>query len=195
LTEAAVRQRGRPSARQRILEAAEAVAQKVGPAHLSLEAVAERAGISKGGLLYHFPSKQALIVAVIEQHISQIECVRRKAEAQAASSPCPVANGHIEAFKHKMQDDSTVPPGILAALAETPALLEPFRDYNRRFVERIDRTKPGWEMAMIAFYMVEGMKALQIFASDPLPAAERRQVLEAMKTLISSCADRAEPAA
>ncbi|MBB5752373.1 TetR family transcriptional regulator [Prosthecomicrobium pneumaticum] len=184
MTETAAR-RGRPSARQRILEAAEAVAQQVGPAHLSLDAVAERAGVSKGGLLYHFPSKQALIVAVIEQHIHEIECARERAEAEQPPSSCPVATGHIDAFAQKLCSNADgVPPGILAALAETPALLEPFRDFNRRFVERLDRSKPNWETAMIAFYVVEGMKALQIFGADPLDLDSRRSVLDAMRRLV-----------
>lgn len=42
--------------KQRILDAAAEIARELGPGHLSLEAVATRAGVSKGGLLYHFPS-------------------------------------------------------------------------------------------------------------------------------------------
>ena len=51
------------SARERILEAAERVITEVGAAHLTLDAVAQAAGVSKGGLLYHFPSKESLLVA------------------------------------------------------------------------------------------------------------------------------------
>ena len=33
---------------------------------LTLDAVAKRAGVSKGGLLHHFPSKHALLMAMVE---------------------------------------------------------------------------------------------------------------------------------
>jgi AcrR family transcriptional regulator len=56
----------RAGARDRILEAAYALAQTAGVAALTLEAVAEKAEVSKGGLLYHFPSKQALIAGMVE---------------------------------------------------------------------------------------------------------------------------------
>ena len=46
-------------ARDRILEAAERVVAEVGAARLTLDVVAQAAGVSKGGLLYHFPSKRA----------------------------------------------------------------------------------------------------------------------------------------
>lgn len=46
-----------------LIEAALAILQKQGTQHLTLEMVAKQAGVSKGGLLHHFPSKDALIEA------------------------------------------------------------------------------------------------------------------------------------
>ena len=54
-------------ARERILEAAERVVGDVGAARMTLEGVAQAAGVSKGGLLYHFPTKEALTEAMIER--------------------------------------------------------------------------------------------------------------------------------
>src|SRR5262245_16643152 len=42
-------------ARDRIVEAAERVVTDIGAARLTLDGVAQAAGVSKGGLLYHFP--------------------------------------------------------------------------------------------------------------------------------------------
>ena len=64
---------GRPSSRQRILEAAEALAREQGPGNISLDAVAARAGLSKGGLLYNFPTKAKLLEALVEMHIERAE--------------------------------------------------------------------------------------------------------------------------
>lgn len=47
--------------RRRLLEATGRVVLKQGVAGLTLEAVAQAAGVSKGGLLHHYPSKDALI--------------------------------------------------------------------------------------------------------------------------------------
>ena len=40
---------------------------KTGAGKLTLDAVAERAGLSKGGLLYNFPTKDALLQAMIQR--------------------------------------------------------------------------------------------------------------------------------
>ena len=55
------------SARERLLEAACAVAERSGVAALTLDAVAAEAGVSKGGLLYHFPSKEALLSGMVDR--------------------------------------------------------------------------------------------------------------------------------
>ena len=57
---------------ERLLDAAERLVSEVGAGHLTLEAVARAAGVSKGGLLYHFPSKEALLQAMIDRHLRDI---------------------------------------------------------------------------------------------------------------------------
>jgi len=46
--------------RETVLAAARDVISREGASHLTMEAVATEAGVSKGGLLYYFPSKDAL---------------------------------------------------------------------------------------------------------------------------------------
>jgi AcrR family transcriptional regulator len=59
----------RPSNRSRLLDAAEKRLLEHGPKGLVLDAIAADAGVSKGGLLYHFPSKEALAAALVERMV------------------------------------------------------------------------------------------------------------------------------
>lgn len=52
--------------RQKLLEAGRQVAFDLGVAALTVEGVARQAGVSKGAVLYHFPSKDQLLSAVLE---------------------------------------------------------------------------------------------------------------------------------
>lgn len=52
--------------RDKILTAAAKVVLEQGALRMTLEAVASKAGVSKGGLLYHFPSKDALVEGMID---------------------------------------------------------------------------------------------------------------------------------
>ena len=55
--------------RARILEAAERIVTEMGAAHLRLGLVADLAAVSKGGLLYHFDSKESLLGALAERYL------------------------------------------------------------------------------------------------------------------------------
>lgn len=54
----------------KILNAARAVASRDGAGKITIDAVAQEAGLSKGGVLYNFPSKKALISGLLDQMIS-----------------------------------------------------------------------------------------------------------------------------
>src|SRR5436309_12912230 len=55
--------------RQQILMAANKIVQRDGVARLTIDAVAREAKLSKGGVLYHFPSKEALVSGMVMDHI------------------------------------------------------------------------------------------------------------------------------
>jgi AcrR family transcriptional regulator len=56
-----------------LLDAAEEILCGQGSAALTLSAVADRAGVSKGGLLYHYGSKEALIKGMVERLIEDFD--------------------------------------------------------------------------------------------------------------------------
>lgn len=87
--------------RAKLLQAASDLAREHGAQAVTLDAVAERAAVSKGGLQYHFRSKQALLDALFEQTIAGFQ--RRVAE-RAAADPMP-AGAQARAYLHVSVDD------------------------------------------------------------------------------------------
>lgn len=61
----------RTSSRPEILDAALRVVDAVGGADITYQSVAHEAGLTKAGLMYHFPTKDALMIAVIEHVIGR----------------------------------------------------------------------------------------------------------------------------
>jgi AcrR family transcriptional regulator len=59
--------------RARLLEAAGQVVLKQGLQGLTLDAVAQAAGVSKGGLLYHYPSKETLVKGLFAHLLEEFE--------------------------------------------------------------------------------------------------------------------------
>ncbi|MBI3227679.1 MAG: TetR/AcrR family transcriptional regulator [Mycolicibacterium cosmeticum] len=75
------------SARDRILDAYEELLAREGERYATLDAVAAKAGVSKGGLLYHFPAKDQLSDGLCERLISlaaeDVDEMRTAAEGPA----------------------------------------------------------------------------------------------------------------
>ncbi|MBR2077249.1 MAG: TetR/AcrR family transcriptional regulator, partial [Exiguobacterium sp.] len=53
--------------KQKLLDAATDIIMNHGVHQLTLDEVVKTAGVSKGGLLYHYPSKEALMTAMVER--------------------------------------------------------------------------------------------------------------------------------
>ncbi|MEC3975667.1 TetR/AcrR family transcriptional regulator [Amycolatopsis sp. H20-H5] len=69
----------KPSAKERILDAYEEILMDSGPGVITLESVAAHAGVSKGGLLYHFGSKDALLDGLMDRLVRLTEADVEKA--------------------------------------------------------------------------------------------------------------------
>jgi AcrR family transcriptional regulator len=83
--------------RAAILDAARVAFAETGYHETSLDAVAERAGVSKALLYEHFSSKRDLYVAVLEMHVREL--VERIGRAVAAAEPGePRMRAGVEAF-------------------------------------------------------------------------------------------------
>ena len=113
--------------RQKILISAAEVVSRSGAANLTLDGVAVNAKISKGGLLYYFPSKRALILALIEGEIARFD------DACQALRNSSKAGSYTRAYlRATFADDAATASGVLSAIASDASLLEPLRQaYGR----------------------------------------------------------------
>lgn len=170
--------------RDRIIAAAIAVAKESGAGRLSLDAIAKRAGVSKGGLLYHFPKKDALMRALVEHHLTGVDTAIREASEQG--QPNAVARAFVEVYREHVHCQPPRPSGVLAALAENPHLLDPVRAHVGRVVERIRTSADDLDISLIAFLAVEGLKALDLFEAEVLTEEERERVLESLVHRLTS---------
>ncbi|MBD8080754.1 TetR/AcrR family transcriptional regulator [Cellulosimicrobium arenosum] len=75
-----------PAARAKVLVAFASLLVEHGERAATLDAVAERAGVSKGGLLYHFGSKDALVDGLVE-HLDELTAADVEAMRAAAAGP------------------------------------------------------------------------------------------------------------
>jgi AcrR family transcriptional regulator len=125
------------SNREKILHATVQVAIRDGVMAMTLDAVAQEAGVSKGGLLYHFRSKDDLIAAMLVHFSTK---VKGQLDEKIASDPKPrgrFIRAMVETvFPRGRAGDAgaSIPSetsrffmAIVATAANNPRLLDPIR--------------------------------------------------------------------
>lgn len=169
----------RPDSRDTILVAAEAVVVKTGTGQLTLDAVAAEAGISKGGLLHRFPSKEALLEAMVTRQIERHEEAVREVRETLPETPGKELCAFVLAAWRDAADTKRVCSALLAAAANEPKLLAPVRaNYRARLTELAAATTGGnLARAAVICLATDGLWLLELMHISPLDPGERDAVV------------------
>lgn len=119
--------------REQILDAAEAVVIERGVNEMTLDAVAVKAGLSKGGLLYHFPSKDCMVQGMVSRIAMIIE---QRFSTELARQPLGRGR-HAQTLMRLMLDTEgslfprlqRIAAPLLAAMAGNSEMLNPIREF------------------------------------------------------------------
>jgi AcrR family transcriptional regulator len=127
--------------RDSLLDAAEAVVIRQGIANLTLDAVAAEAGISKGGLLHHFPSKDRLVEAMVMRTAEHLRVHYREAYERTSEGPGRMTRALLSTgladcncWSEQCRRSSSA---VFAALAQNPSLIEPMREVYSELHRRV----------------------------------------------------------
>ena len=171
-------ERNPDNARERIIDAAEQVVVEAGARHLTLEAVASNAGVSRGGLLYHFPNKEALLKGMLDRlrkHRAE-SIIKRRAEIPVGPEREAVVYV-LSLFDEDAGPNRYVAAALLASGAHDPELLAPARgDYHQTVA---DLTKDGlsFERAAVIMLAANGLRLLEVLSMSPFNAKDRRKIV------------------
>lgn len=114
--------------REAVLKAAAQVIVHSGISAFTIEAVAQEAGVTKGGVLHHFPSKEALINGLIEQ---VTEGFQTRLAAELETEPEGQAGRWLRAYIRTIfsvqYEDFNLIPTLSAVVAADPRTIERIR--------------------------------------------------------------------
>lgn len=180
------------SSRERILSAAADVAREAGAGNLSLDAVAARAGVSKGGLLYNFPTKAALMRALVESFLAKFEGELDTA-TEGPDAGDDLLSAYIKLSAIEWEEMRPGAAGVLAAIAEDPDFLKPIAAFKRRLLDRLKADTNDFEMLLIVYLALEGMRSMKLFETDVLTKEERDIAVNAMLKRVADAKDNPQP--
>ena len=132
--------------RRAILAAAAAVMAEQGPERASMARIAERAEVSKALIYHYFPSRDALVFAIIHDHLADLDAALAAADDPGLPPPArlrALVHAVIEAYRdaddaHKVQlvGAATLPPEDRARIVAVE------RRIVRRFAAALAQAAP-----------------------------------------------------
>ncbi|WP_269770428.1 TetR/AcrR family transcriptional regulator [Rhodobacter sp. CZR27] len=152
---------------------------------MSLDAVAATAGVSKGGLLYHFPSKHALLRALVEDHVGAFgeEMAHRAPGWSSASGAAAIeaARAYVAVVRDLLRHTEGAASGIFAALTEDPLFMAPLLDLRCEVRALFARCPPE---AMLVFHACEGLIHDRLIDPDHWDAPRVEAQLDLMDRML-----------
>lgn len=163
--------------RKTVIAAALAIVARDGVARLTLDAIVRESGVSKGGLLHQFRSKDAVLKALLQHQMAEIDAFsRRWREQSAAGRACPELAVEIAKYQHMMTQHSAVALAISVAVAQDPTLMEGPRESGRADLARVRAEAADPDLATLRWAAARGLALSAVFGILPFSQEETRRL-------------------
>ena len=160
-----------------------------GAARMTLEAVAKEAGVSKGGLLYHFPSKDALVEGLINSMIQGLSERIRKAYEEDEFGTNRGRWLRALTRANFQSRDQKLSSGLSAALILNPDLLEANREAYQARQALIEQDGVDVVLANIIRLVGDGLWFSELFGFAPPKEPLKTQIMEKIISLTTGDRD------
>jgi AcrR family transcriptional regulator len=177
-----------PKARDKVLQAARRIVETRGAGHLTFEELVLESGVTRGGITYHFPTKEALLKGLIEADIADWENTAGELQSHCPCSKTSALMGQIRCYLDSQDaGHRRFASGLMSAATVDSTLLDPIRAHQKRkFAEW------RWDDADLMQYLMllaaEGVFWQDVFELNPLPPQARARI----NTLIEHLAQHPE---
>lgn len=173
--------------RRQLLEQAARLSTQEGLASVSLQGVAAAAGVSKGGLLHHFPSKQALVEAMFTDFLSTLDREIDEQIAVDSEAHGCFSRAYVEAmFRQGDVGTDSVCAVLGIAMLTDPRLRELWAKWLAARLERHRASDSAPELEVIR-YAADGIWLADFMEVRPARRADLRlRLISATKRRVSS---------
>lgn len=163
--------------RLKILEAAARVVRARGAAALTYDELVSESGLTRGGITYHFPTKDALLKSLVERdRVRWLEAIEAQVEA-LGPGPATRLRAYVRAASGHDDEHRRLVAGMLSAIAHQPELLDGCRAQYRAELPAGGDWRGGELDALIVMLAADGLFWAEQFGFLALPAALRTRLL------------------
>lgn len=165
--------------REAAIQAALTIIERDGPSRLTIDAIAKESGISKGGVLHQFRTKDAVLRALMEHQIANSRAFYEACLQQVpADAPERSLRAQIETFRKAAKAPRSTTFAIAGTLGEVPDLLDALRKTERQRVAVIMKETDTPDDALIRWAAAQGLALSAILGMSPWSDKERERLFD-----------------
>ena len=172
-----------PLARTKILRAARQIVERSGAGALTFDELSSVSGVTRGGITYHFPTKDHLLRGLLEDDMAQWRASEQASRPKDVDDPeLAELIGFIRSHTSKDEQQRRFVAGMISAAAHQPELLDSCRQEIAR-----QRSRQTWDELGLKRHLLQlaaaGLFWEELFQLHPLPAEVRARLVQMMEQL------------
>jgi AcrR family transcriptional regulator len=171
--------------RERLLVAAAQLVASEGPSALTLDRAAEAAGMSKGAVLYHFKSKDALIAALVTSALNKFDAATDAVVLRDTAGAGNYARAYAKVSFNPHTNTTEASAGLLAAVTNNIDLLGPAIERHAAVQKRLEADGIPPTLATLVRLAADGLYFTRAFGLAPPTDAQAAKVLGIILDLIA----------
>lgn len=164
--------------RKAVLEAALVIIARDGAGRLTLDAIAKQCGISKGGVMHQFPTKEAVLKTLLERQIAYFESDAHDIAKSGKEQLQPHLRAQIDRLREALATPRSVVFAVLGAAAQEPGLLGATREVNAKKIRLIKGETGDPDLAILRWVSAWGLVLTSQLGLSPLSKDDRERLFD-----------------
>lgn len=171
--------------RESILEAVSRVVARDGMSRTTVEAIAAEAGMSKGGVLHHFPNKKNMLMAMIDLYEIRFRERRGRILETLPDTPHRQLKATVMLMLADMDNHPEEVPN-LASVLDDEEFCRRVGEMKQRTFREVIAGVPDPEKVALVMYTVDGIWMDIRFSPPVIPSTQRKTAIATLLGFIDS---------
>ncbi len=155
-----------------------------GAGALTYDNLVAKSGLTRGGILYHFPNKESMLRALVEHYVLQeLDKVKNRWEQHGITAD-GLLKAEIECALEADEKEQEISNSLLPVITQNPAMMREIKGIVEGRYVVLDEASIGFEKAAIVLLVIDAFEMSNAFGFTLLSDEDRKKVLRFLSTIV-----------
>lgn len=176
--------RHKDNARERLMGCMMDIVRDEGAGALTYDNLVAKSGLTRGGILYHFPSKESMLQGLVDHFMRQELGKVEERWEKHGKTPDGLLKAEIECALEADDKDQQISVSLLPVVIQNPAMMKEIQQIVEERYKNLDQTSVGFEKAALTLLVIDAFEMSKAFGFTLLSEKKRKQVLKLLYALV-----------